>query len=119
MLLDPGLTRAARVRRRTTAAERLWRAISDLAGPRALRLSHQETAWASVTFSGARHSLTLAFEGWEAADDGEAFIAALPDHEFTLPGLLVADAAVVRSVQQLLPHPRLEVGIEVLLLEEC
>lgn len=119
MLLDLNLfgdnePKAPRVR--PTMGERLTAALAKLAGERASIIRHAETPWASVTFSGSRHTVVLRFEGWEACDDGEAFIAELPEHEFTLPGVLVADAAVVRNDQVLLPEPVLEVEVELLLL---
>jgi phage terminase large subunit-like protein len=51
----------------------------------------RSTAWASVTFAGARHRIAV------AADDTDAFaqwLAALPHAEFAIPRQLVADAAV-------------------------
>lgn len=119
MLLDLRRRPAARpARARTSPMDRVASALADLAGPGARRLSHVETPWASITFSGARHTVVLDFEGWDAVDEGEAFIAALPDHEFHLPGLLVADATIARSEQSLLPEPRLEVTVELLLLDQ-
>lgn len=47
--------------------------------------------WASVTFTGARHMLTLAAPASAAA---ERWIAALPEAEFALRGHLVADLSV-------------------------
>lgn len=79
---------------------------------------HSERAWASVTFSGSKHAITLAFSGAEAVAAGEAFIEALPEHEFAISGQLVADAAVVAVEQTARPEPRLDVQIEVLLLED-
>ncbi len=58
----------------------------------------------------------------EACDQplvGEQFIAALPEHEFTLPRQLVADAAVVSVEHATLPEPRLTVELELLLLDDC
>jgi hypothetical protein len=81
--------------------------------------SHRETAWASITFAGARHRLEVLFEGEEAVVAGEAFIEALPDHEFDIRGQLVADAAVMEVDQGLSPEPRLAVSIELLLLEDA
>ena len=52
--------------------------VMDLAGGKAELLRHAETPWASVTFSGSRHRLALAFAGNEAVNAGEEFIAALP-----------------------------------------
>ncbi|WEK47587.1 MAG: hypothetical protein P0Y56_04650 [Candidatus Andeanibacterium colombiense] len=80
--------------------------------------SHRETAWASITFAGARHRLELLFDGVEAVAAGENFIAALPDHEFDIRGQLVADAAVIEADHRLLPKPRLAVAVELLLLED-
>lgn len=102
---------------RPTLGERLVAAVTKLAGERAEVVSHKETPWASVTFTGSRHSVVLRFDGWEACDDGENFVADLPDHEFTLPRVLVADATVVRNEQALLPEPAMEVEVELLLLD--
>lgn len=93
--------------------------LMDLAGGKADLLRHSERAWASVTFSGTRHSITLAFIGEEAVAAGEAFLAALPDHEFTIPRQIVADASIVRVDHDILPQPRLEVEAELLLIEDC
>jgi hypothetical protein len=46
------------------------------------------------------------------------FIVFLPEHEFMLPGQLVADAAVTEVDHRLIPEPRLTVSVELLLLEE-
>ena len=51
------------------------------------------TRWASVTFTGARHHLTLSGEPWPALD---AWLDALPEAEFALRGHLVADLVVTR-----------------------
>ena len=65
-----------------------------------------------------RHSVVLAFTGEEAVAAGETLIDGLPDHEFSIPRQLVADAAVVRVDHTALPQPRLEVEVEVLMLDE-
>ncbi|WP_128893057.1 hypothetical protein [Erythrobacter sp. HKB08] len=105
--------------RRRTAADRLRCAILQLAGGRGEVMQHDERSWASVTFSGSRHALRLVFEGEEAVEAGEALVAALPDHEFTLPGHLVADATISAVEHTLVPEPRMLVECEVLLLEEA
>ena len=78
-----------------------------------------ERAWASVTFEGARYTVDLAFEGDGPVEAGEAFIAALPDHEFSIPGQLVADATVIAVDHTLAPRPRLAVTCELLLLKDA
>jgi hypothetical protein len=104
------------VRRRSWMS--LLIAVMRLAGEKAELLRHDETPWASITFSGSRHTVALAFRGIGAIDLGEAFIAALPDHEFAIPGQLVADATIVSVRQEMLPEPVLVVEAELLLLEE-
>ncbi len=97
----------------------LLNALLELAGGKAELLRHAERAWASVTFTGTRHEVTLAFAGAEAVAAGEAFIAALPDHEFAIPRQLVADATVLSVEHTHLPEPRLAVEAQLLLLEDA
>ncbi len=96
----------------------LLSALMTLSDGKAELIRHAERPWASVTFSGSRHTIALCFTGSEAAAVGEKFIETLPDHEFTIPRHLVADAAVVTVDHQLLPVPRMEIEVEVLLLED-
>ncbi len=100
-------------------AEKLREALSALAGGHAQILNHSERAWASITFSGARHSLEMVFEGIEAAKAGETFIAELPDHEFAIHRQLVADAAILSVDHTMLPDVRLVVKAELLLLQDA
>ena len=93
-------------------------AVMRLAGDRAELIRHGETPWASITFSGSRHKIALAYRGAEAVAAGEAFISALSEHEFEIPGQLVADAAIASAEHELLPEPCLIVEAELLLLEE-
>lgn len=106
---------AARARR--TPRNRLREALLTLAEDQATILSHEEKSWASVTFAGARHRIELLFDSAEAVQAGELFIASLPEHEFAIPGQLVADAAVT-AVDHRLEPPRMQVSCELLLLEE-
>jgi hypothetical protein len=103
---------------RISPGERLLRAVVALAGPHAELMSHSEAPWASVTFAGTRHTIVLHYQGWEACDAAEEMMAALPDHEFTIPRTLVADAAVVRLEQNLLPEPSMTVELALLLLDD-
>ena len=125
MQFDPATHRAMQIpfepaRRAGTAPWlHLLSALLELAGGKAELIRHAERAWASVTFSGSRHTVLLAFTGAEAVAAGEQLIAALPDHEFTLPRRLVADAAVVAAEHSLLPEPRLTAEIELLVLDDA
>jgi hypothetical protein len=111
--LRPGSARAPR-----STGDRLRDALLALGDHRGQVLTHTERAWASITFAGARHTLAILFAGEDAVAAGEHFLAALPDYEFALPGQLVADAAITAVEHRLLPHPRLVVQCELLLLEE-
>ncbi|MCW1427961.1 hypothetical protein [Novosphingobium sp. JCM 18896] len=109
------------MRNRFPGLRRPWRALLSvvlrLAEGKAELLRHREHPWASVTFTGTRHTIALAFTGAEAVAAGERFIAALPEHEFAIPGQLVADAAVVSVDHEVLAE-RLAIEIDLLLLEE-
>ncbi|MGB3752371.1 MAG: hypothetical protein WA954_00555 [Parerythrobacter sp.] len=109
--------KARRPRRNT--ADRLRGAVIGMTGGLGKTVNQTERPWASITFSGERHRLELVFEGERAIAAGEALIAALPDHEFTLPRLLVADATIIAVESTLLPAPKLRVACEFLLLEEA
>lgn len=116
-ILPARLRPAPRAKR--SPGERLVEAIRHLAGDHGELLSHSETAWASVTFSGKRHTVRLLFDGVIPAEAAEGMLAVLPDHEFRIPGQLVADINVVEVDHRLLPDERLEVVIEVLMLDDC
>ncbi|WP_246543741.1 hypothetical protein [Novosphingobium profundi] len=92
--------------------------VLQLAGPRAEFLRHGERPWASATFSGARHTIALSFTGEDALVDGEAFVEALPEHEFAIAGHLVADSTL-RGIEHVNgPEPQMSLEIEMLLLED-
>ncbi len=122
MLPDPApmpASPATGTRRPSAPWAQLLSALLQLAGGKAELIRHAEQAWASATFSGARHTVQLAFTGAEAIAAGEALIDAVPEHEFTLPRHIVADAAVIAADHALLPEPRLTIEIELLLLDDC
>jgi hypothetical protein len=65
-------------------------------------LSEEETKWASITFSGARHRLHFQTVGAEAKGLIASIAARLAEVEFTLRGHIVADIAVIsQSVREL------------------
>lgn len=109
---------AAAFRPRRTTADRVRAALSGLTGGQGTVLSHDETAWASITFSGTRHSLVMEFCGAEAVAGGEELIERLSDHEFAIPGQLVADAAITVVDHRFGAMERLEVTAVLLLLDE-
>ena len=97
--------------------ERLREALVALGGGHAQIATHREKNWASITFAGSRHTLELVFAGAEAVAAGEAFIAALPEHEFAIPRQLVAEASVV-AVDHRLDPPHMAITCELLMLED-
>jgi len=111
-------TRPHRYRPRRTSGDRLREALLRLAQGHASLLTHEETAWASITFTGTRHEVMLDFDGAEAVAAGEEFIDELPDHEFRIPGQLVADATVRAVDHRFGAEERLVVTAVLLLLEE-
>ena len=110
--------RPRRYHARRTTADRVREALLKLAEGRADLLSHDEKAWNSITFSGTRHEVMLDFNGEEAVEVGEEFIAQLPDHEFTIPGQLVADATIREVDHRFGSDERMVVTAVLLLLEE-
>ena len=119
MHIDIPETKARRYPIRKTLADRVREAVLELAGPEANLLVHEEAPWASITFSGTRHELQIDFDGIVACKAGERFIEALPDHEFAIPDMLVADAAINAVESSYTPEPRMVVTATLLLLEEA
>ena len=119
MALEFKAAGAAQIRAlRRDPANQLLAALCALGGGHGELLRHEERAWASITFSGCKLSVTFRFVGGAAVAAGEAFVAALPEHEFAIPHHLVADATVTAVRHTLLPAPSLEVECEILLLED-
>lgn len=110
--------RTRRFRSRRTTGDRVRQALTALAEAQPQVLSHEEKPWASITFAGTRHELVFEFLGIAACKAGERFIAALPDHEFAIPGQLVADATISAVTHSCTPELRLVVTAVLLLLEE-
>jgi hypothetical protein len=106
------------LRPRRTLADRVRAAVLALTGGAGTVLAHEEKAWASITFAGTRHEVVLEFCGPEAVAAGEHLIERLPDHEFALPGQLVADATITKVDHRFGAMERLEVTAVLLLLEE-
>jgi hypothetical protein len=73
-------------------------------------------AWASVTFSGARHELALRLEGEGAQAAAESFKRRLSAAEFDLRGHILADISLV-SEESAPECVRLR--LEALTVEDC
>lgn len=123
MLIEPQAHRTMIETLRSAGARGPWLALlAEL-----VRLSegfgalvhHAERPWSAITFSGTRHTFRLAFEGAEAVAAGESLIAALPEHEFALPGRLVAEATVISAEHTLIPTQRLVLEAQLLVLDDA
>lgn len=73
---------------------RLLTALLDRAGQESEVVDSGITGWASATFIGARHRVTLAVRGEQAMERAELLRDALPEAEFAIPGHIVADLTV-------------------------
>ena len=71
------------------------------------------TPWASVTFTGARHRLTLVTAPCPSLD---SWLAGLSETEFRLRGHLVADLTVAGASSA---AESIEVTLEALTVEDC
>ncbi len=103
---------------RKSLGEKLRAVLLELSGGHGKVERHAEGSWASITFAGTCHTLDLSFARDEAIAAPELLIATLPDHESSIPGQLVADAVIISVDHAMLPKPKLDVTVELLLLEE-
>ena len=108
----------AALRPRRSLADRVRAGLMEITGGHGTLLGHEEKAWASITFAGTRHEVVLEFCGTDAVVAGEELIERLPDHEFTIPRQLVADATITKVDHRFGAMERLEVTAVLLLLEE-
>ena len=81
---------SARKIRRTDVGSLLLEQISALVGPSHVKMI-RERPWASITFSGTRHYVTIRQAVQESATLPPSFAEQLSEHEFDLPGHFVAD----------------------------
>ena len=79
------------------AAKALGRAVASLFADQGAGVLVEEVAsrpWASATFSGDRHALSLRLTGRNAHGAADAVLPDLDEREFTLPGHVVVDIAL-------------------------
>jgi hypothetical protein len=78
----------------SAAAVGLLRALLHRAGvdrDRILLMDFRSMTWNSLTFDGERHQITLRVPGPDARTVVDHLLDGLSDHEFTIPGHVVAD----------------------------
>ncbi|MEO0418943.1 MAG: hypothetical protein AAF249_08765 [Pseudomonadota bacterium] len=110
--------RPLRYHPRRSTSDRLRDALLTLAHNQGAITKHEEAPWSSITFTGSRHEIVLEFDSHDAIEAGETFIAELPEHEFHIPGQLVADASVREVDHRFGAEERMVVTCVLLLLED-
>lgn len=94
-----------------TLLERRLRISAEAAGATIAVAASDWTQWASATFNGARHRLTIVGEGAPFT----TWVVALPEAELPLRGHLVADLVVATRQET---ADGIVFGLEVLTVEE-
>lgn len=77
----------------TDTARRLCSAFTDLADD-ATCAGADSVPWQSADLGGERHCIRLCLNGPDAAANADRLARTLPDHEFAISGILVADIAI-------------------------
>ena len=72
--------------------------------------------WASITFAGERHKLTLSLPGPGAQAAVDAFLDGLEDREFALRGHILADIEVTGMARE--PDGQIRLTLEALTIED-
>ena len=80
-----------------TLLARALRAAAATCGCSTQIVAASMTRWASATFTGARHQVTLS---GPCSDTADRWLADLPDAEWALRGHLVADVAVQQVTRE-------------------
>lgn len=78
----------------TCASRRLCFELVELAGEASF-VEAQSVPWHSSDLSGERHCIRLSLCGRGAGTTAERLARTVADHEFAIPGVLVADVAVI------------------------
>ena len=99
-------------------ATALIRALMVLGNGGATFDEHRGTQWASATFTGMRHAITLSFAGQDAVAHGERLSKMLPEHEFDIDGHIVADLAIVDIHRRREGAPLMTLKIDALTVED-
>lgn len=73
---------------------RLLRGLQEIAGVHGRITESSSRPWASATFIGAQHAMTMRIGGPDALDRAARLAGALPDAEIRLAGHILADLVV-------------------------
>jgi hypothetical protein len=100
---------------------RLLRSVLELCGEQADVESASVQPWASATFQGSRHKISLLFAGDHAQDRAASFAECAPDAEFAIGGHIVADLAIDGRWMEhdaTTGQPYVRVALSVLMIED-
>ena len=89
-----------RTTRRRDPGSLLASQMEALAGGQVSVTLKRERPWASITFTGMRHSFAVDWAGATNPNEKENLAKTLPDHEFTIPGYFVADILVTEQSKE-------------------
>jgi hypothetical protein len=95
------------------SAAALLRALvarAAVARERILLTDARSTDWHSLTFTGERHHFSIKVTGADCAAVAARLCAGLEDAEFSIPGLLVADIAIVGE-----PRPSVDGAMDLII----
>ena len=98
----------------TNAVRRLCLALTELADD-ATCMQADSVPWQSADLVGERHRIRLCLNGPDAIANAERLARTLPDHEFAISGILVADIAVTDVNRS---HELSTIGLEALTLND-
>lgn len=84
---------------RQTPGAVLAAAIEALSAGLARVTITRERPWASITFSGTRHSIMVSWRNDVNCAGKKEFMKILPDHEFAIPGHFVADLLITEQTE--------------------
>jgi hypothetical protein len=87
----------------SAAASALLRALiarSGVARDRILLTEIQSVDWRSLTFTGERHHIGLRVTGGDSHCVVDRMVGGLEDAEFSIPGVVVADIALLGAPQR-------------------
>lgn len=96
-------------RLRISAGDRLARAVQNWCGEECRLEDQTERPWASATFTGQRHRLTLIMSGNGAHDMADRFDSRCGEIDFAFPRMILADMVVMRRDNLHTGEVRLEV----------
>ncbi|HET9811063.1 MAG TPA: hypothetical protein VFP53_05125 [Sphingomicrobium sp.] len=102
------------------AAAALLRALLRRAGvqrDRILLTEFRSTDWQSLTFIGEQHRIRLRIPSPDADETAASLVNGLPDAEFSIPGHVVADVAIIGEPERQ-PDGSVAILIEALTVEE-